>query len=396
MANMANIIDACVASGFRKALSLAFWSLISECRDYDSYGQGVEGIRRFLEEKGEPTDFISKVGVASSGRLFLYITDIGEELEKLRVYRDVASGVPVPDRRYLAVLAASLAAAPTEAYKFLLERAARLPPPLLSQAAVKVKDLGTDSNGQKLQEELLGEERMVKEELLRGSREEAESRMLAIAAVLADAGAPVEWPRTVELWREGLLGMALSLIHEGIILLQGSDFKPSDIDRVVALIKAQGEENRTVRLLSFVKEYLEAARSLADYMEDRDYERISVRLTRPTEAWLQLGEHHAVARVRGSLIVVEYQDHNEKRAEALRGFLARLGLEVGGEGGAVEVRVPFEDSARLARVLAATTSLDVQGAIWVLERAGSVEELLELRRRAVEGSNGSDSEDDWS
>lgn len=244
---------------------------------------------------------------------------------------------------------------------------------------------------------LLSLDQKVKEALARSDRAAALRLLEEMERRVRGLGVELDWSEYRRLKEEGLLGAALQVLHEAVLVAESSRSFPPTREGLEKLERLAEEASRSsprlARFLEFLADYLEAVREFSDVYSLGDLARVRVHLRGPREAWIRMGCHHARARYEKGRLIIDYVDHDGARADALASFLQRLGLGVEVERGMYYVRIlveaPVDKARTLARALAATTSLDLEGreAVELLRSARSPEELVEARRRLAGGAH---------
>jgi hypothetical protein len=189
-------------------------------------------------------------------------------------------------------------------------------------------------------------------------------------------------PSLVEKYKnaKGLLSMELNVIHTALLMLLGSRIKSlQKAEKLYEFVKGSG--TATEKIAEFLVEYFKYAEKFKDVMDWADWSSIRASIVDDKNLQVQLGEHMVTLKFKNNGIELSYYDHNEKRIYALTTALKRLvqaDIKIQ-YSDYVKAIIGYEQIKALAVILASTTSLDVQGKIWILEKANSLEELIKLR-----------------
>ena len=365
-----SLLECCYDNGYRKCYNLVYWEVADECKSYDNYGSGSDGIANFLRNfdisiihQGD------KVVLDDHNRLYYYTNDISLIAKTLKKYSKIMGSIKTYMRTNALFFANVIDMNEGLATLKLLEAL-----PIFQRhapALMKIATIYKYTNPLEL-------EKLAKQHL-------AEGRF--IYGMLLTYYLGIRVSRTLPSnFIDTLLespGMALTVAHEAAILLNASGpFTPCEIDEFAEILENLDTENQLVILMRLGYEYLSTARTLASYMNDGDYNNIKVYID-DSKLFMRLGAHMASAELTSSGIMVKYSDHDVNRSKILSAFLKRLGYNVSRNSGEVTIVVPFEKIGEVAKVLATTTSVDLIGCYNIYKKANNIEELLELRKQCV-------------
>ena len=370
---------------------LAYWGFIDECETYDGYGSGIRGIFNYLKERSisyKPVKVrgVDGLGVANGDMMVLYVrkasaADHAEALEAYSKIRGLAEPASIPASIVYAALyrgnvGSEWAEALANAVNAVRENAGdAVRFPLASLHATLASNVDGDRSF--IRYLLENEEVKVKKLLLEGRRREAAENLLYLLSAAAPAMSPEELNKFAEIARV-TLGAALSIVHAALVSMLVSKRIESP-EEAEELIRVYGESDSSMKLvLEFIKEYLAAVRDLQGYYASVDRGVQHAKLD-GRRAYVRIGGasgHYAILWPSGSVLRLQYYDHDKRRMEALFGFLERIGLEVRDS----MVIVPSERVRDVAVTLATLPSVDLRRLYHIYEEASSVEELVRLRR----------------
>lgn len=370
-------LNDCYNKGYRKCWNLCYYDKITELETYDDYGKGVDGILAFLRQHyGVKTVRYKSANALLVGDEFYYYHDslslmaetiITFNKINTRFKRELAFILDNVARRWPAgiKLLAKARLGDYEVYQLatLLAEYRDTPPLELEQRAKSLLASGYNFAGKLL--------------------------TLLMAVKVADI---LEKDKFLKLLDESA-GMALTVAHEAALLQRyNKRWRPGDAEELEKIASELPPENTWRRLALFVAKYLRWARALGEYMSSGDYSSISAYIA-GDKAAVRLGAHHADVTLAPEGYRIHYADHNSSRFMAVMDFFGRVGFSVDKDNGVVTV--PAERAEDAAKILAATTSIDIQGLIWIFRKAGGIEELLELRRQAGSSDDDDDYDDGW-
>ena len=378
-------LDECYEQTFRKCWNLCYYNKISEMDNYDSYGSGISGIVNYLRQHHNlrDEDILLKTDntlLLKNGELYVYTPNMDEIVTAVETFNKIGTRFKYELARLIDYLIQFYPSSMSSTDALQLLQKLQLTDIEIYYLPRVFKEVW-DKDPLEIEETA---KKLLSEGYVFGGKLYTLVLALKVASMLNTD----KFVRTLS----ESVGMALTIAHDAALMMKyNKNWVPGEQGELLKLVENLPPENNYRRLAIFVAKYLQHAEELGDYMDDADYDNINA-FVGGDKASIKLGAHHAYIYTKNHHYIVEYHDHNARRYRAVMSFFKRVGFKVDDDSGIIEVSEERVEDA--AKILAATTSVDIQHITWIFEEAKTIDELLRLRKEA-EPEDNDEEDNDW-